>query len=200
MEMQTPIFFASANALHKWFQKNYDKAVDLWIGFYSVKSGRKAATYKEALDEALCFGWIDGIRKNVDGDSYAIRFTPRKKKSIWSNVNTKRMNELVKEGRIQPSGFIAFKERVEEKTGIYSFEQDSHKLSSQFEKKFKSNKKAWKFFTSNAPWYQRTCIHWVMSAKQEATRLKRLETLINDSENERTLQQLTRIPKKITPE
>jgi len=191
-----PVFFASANALHKWFQKNYDKAVDLWIGFYSVKSGRKAATYKEALDEALCFGWIDGIRKNVDGDSYAIRFTPRKKKSIWSNVNTKRMNELIKEKRVQPSGLAAFKERVDDKTGIYSFEQDSHKLSSQFEKKFKSNKKAWKFFISNAPWYQRTSIHWVMSAKQEATSLKRLETLINDSENERTLKQLTGTPKK----
>ena len=196
MEMQTPVFFKSSNELHKWFQRNHYKASDLWIGFYTVKSEKGAATYKEALDEALCFGWIDGIRKNVDKGSYTIRFTPRKKRSIWSNVNTKRMNELIKEGRVQASGMEAFKERIEEKTGVYSFEQNSHKLSSAFEKKFRSNKKAWKFFTSKAPWYQRTCIHWVMGAKQEATRLKRMETLINDSENEKTLRQLTRTTKK----
>lgn len=192
MEMQTPVFFKSANALNKWFLKNHDKVSEIWIGFYSVKSGKKAATYKEALDEALCFGWIDGIRKNVDEDSYTIRFTPRRRSSIWSNINTKRMKELIAEGRIQPSGLAAFKKRVEEKAGIYSFEQEDHKLFPAFEKKFKANKKAWKFFTSKAPWYRRTSIHWVMSAKQEATRLKRLETLITDSENKRTIRQLTR--------
>jgi uncharacterized protein YdeI (YjbR/CyaY-like superfamily) len=196
MEMQTPVFFKSPNELHKWLQKKHSKATELWIGFYTVKSGKKAVAYKEALDEALCFGWIDGIRKNVDENSYAIRFTPRKKNSIWSNVNTKRMNELIKEGRVQPSGLSTFKNRTEEKTGIYSFEQDAHKLSPAFEKKFKASKKAWKFFTSRAPWYQRTCIHWVMSAKQEATRLTRLQTLINDSENERTIRGLTRSSKK----
>lgn len=194
--MQTPVFFKSASALHSWFQKNHHKKTNVWIGFYSVKSGKKAATYKEALDEALCFGWIDGIRKNVDKDSYTIRFTPRKKRSIWSNVNIKRVKELIEERRMHSFGLAAFNERAEERSGIYSFEQDSHKLSPPFEKKFKANKKAWTFFTSRAPWYQRTSIHWVMSGKQEATRIKRLETLIMDSENETTLKQLTRNPKK----
>jgi uncharacterized protein YdeI (YjbR/CyaY-like superfamily) len=178
MEMQTPVFFKTQNDLRKWFQKNYNKVSELWIGFYNIKSERKGVTYKEAVDEALCFGWIDGIRKNLDEESYVNRFTPRKKNSIWSNINTKRINELIEEG---------FNNRVEEKAGIYSFEQDAHKLSPAFEKKFKTNKKAWKHFILKAPWYQRTSIHWVMSAKQESTRLKRLETLISDSENEKLL-------------
>lgn len=196
MEMQTPVFFKSANELRKWFQKNYSKASELWIGFYNVKSGKKGVTYKEAVDEALCFGWIDGIRKNLDEESYVNRFTPRKKNSIWSNINTTRIKQLIEEGRVHSKGLEAFNKRVEEKAGVYSFEQDSHKLSPAFEKKFKANKKAWKHFTSKAPWYQRTSIHWVMSAKQEATRLKRLETLIKDSENEKTIAPLTRPAKK----
>lgn len=196
MEMQTPVFFKSANELRKWFQKNYGKATELWIGFYNARSGKKGVTYKEAVDEALCFGWIDGIRKNLDEESYVNRFTPRKKNSIWSNINTKRIKELMEEGRMHSSGLEAFNKRVEEKAGIYSFEQDSHKLPGAFEKKFKANKKAWKHFTSKAPWYQRTSIHWVMSAKQEATQLKRLETLMKDSENEKTIAPLTRPAKK----
>jgi uncharacterized protein YdeI (YjbR/CyaY-like superfamily) len=192
MEMKTPVFFKSANELRKWFQKNHDKISELWIGFYKVGSGKKGISYKEAVDQSLCFGWIDGIRKGIDEESYVTRFTPRKKGSIWSNVNTKRINELIKGGNVHPAGLAAFKERVKEKSGVYSFEQDSHKLSSAFQKKFKANKAAWKFFTSQAPWYQRTAIHLVMSAKQEATRLKRLETLISDSENGRTIKQLTR--------
>lgn len=195
MEMQAPVFFKSTNELHKWFQKNHSKAPDLWIGFYSVKSGKKGVTYKEAVDEALCFGWIDGIRKNIDEESYANRFSPRKKNSIWSNINSKRIQELIEEGRVHVSGLAAFRGRVEERSGVYSFEQDSHKLVPAFEKKFKANKKAWKFFMSKAPWYQRTSIHWIMSAKQEATRLKRLETLIIDCGDEKTIRQLTRATK-----
>ncbi|HTM91485.1 MAG TPA: YdeI/OmpD-associated family protein [Flavisolibacter sp.] len=196
MEMQTPIFFKSLNELHKWFQKNHSKVSEVWIGFYKVNSGKRSISYKEAVDEALCFGWIDGIRKGLDEESYVNRFTPRKKSSNWSNVNIKRINELIEEGRVHPTGLAAFKERTKEKSGVYSFEQDSHKLSPAFEKKFKANKKAWSYFTSKAPWYQRTSIHWVMSAKQESTRLKRLETLITDSENEKTIALLTRQPKK----
>jgi len=122
-------------------------------------------------------------------------FTPRKKRTIWSNVNTKRINELITEGRVEANGFAAFEERVRKRAGIYSFEQKEDKLSPPFEKIFKRNVKAWKFFISKAPWYQRTSIHWAMSARQEATRIKRLETLINDSEHERTLPQLTRSKK-----
>jgi uncharacterized protein YdeI (YjbR/CyaY-like superfamily) len=196
MEMQKPVFFRSLDELHNWFRKNHNKMSEVWIGFYKVSSGKKSVGYKEAVDEALCFGWIDGIRKSLDEESYVNRFTPRKKSSIWSNVNIKRINELIEEGRIHPAGLAAFKDRTKERSGLYSFEQNSHKLSSAFEKQFKANKKAWKYFNSKAPWYQRTSIHWVMSAKQEVTRLKRLETLINDSENERTIAPLTRPTKK----
>lgn len=196
METKPPVFFSSQQLFHKWLQKNHNKATELWVGFYSVKSGKPSITYKEALDEALCFGWIDGIRKNVDAESYTIRFTPRKKKSIWSNVNTKRMKELIEQGKVQEPGLEAFKQRTAEKAGVYSFEQDSHSLSPAFLKKLKANKKAWKYFSAKAPWYQRTSIHWVMSAKQEATRVKRLETLIRDSENETTIKPLTRNPQK----
>jgi uncharacterized protein YdeI (YjbR/CyaY-like superfamily) len=194
--MQDIRFFRSSTEAHKWFEKNHNKASELWIGFYKVKSGKKGATNQQVLDEALCFGWIDAIRKNRNEESYTIRFTPRKKKSIWSNINTKRMNELIELGRVQPSGMAAFQERNEKRAGIYSFEQDAHELATAYEKKFRTNKKAWSYFTSCAPWYQRTSIHWVMSAKQEATRLKRLQTLINDSENERTIAPLTRNPPK----
>ena len=196
MEMQTPVFFKSANELRKWLQRNHGKTSELWIGFYNVKSGKKGVTHKEAVDEALCFGWIDGIRKGLDEESYVNRFTPRKKNSIWSNINTKRINELIKEGKVHQAGLEAFRNRSEGKAGIYSFEQDSHQLSPDFERKFRANKKAWKFFTSKAPWYQRTSIHWVTSAKQEATRLKRLEILISDSAKEKTIAPLTRPTKK----
>lgn len=195
MEFQTPVFFKSSNELHKWFQKNHQKATEVWIGFYKVNSGKKSISYKEAVDEALCCGWIDGIRKGLDKESYVNRFTPRKKSSNWSNVNIKRVSELIQEGRMQPAGLAAFEKRREERSGVSSFEQNSHKLAPAFEKKFKANKKAWNYFTSKAPWYQRTSIHWVMSAKQEATALKRSETLIIDSENEKTIALLTRIPK-----
>lgn len=196
MEIQNLKFFRSAAEARKWFLKNHDKAYEVWAGFYSVKSGKKGAAYKELVDEALCFGWIDGIRKKIDEESYTNRFTPRKKKSNWSNVNVARIKELITEGRMQPPGLKAFEERDENSTGIYSFEQKQHKLAPAYQKKFSANKKAWKYFTSTAPWYQRTTIHWVMSAKQEATRWKRLQTLIEDSANERTIKQLTRDPKK----
>ena len=194
--MQNITFFKTPAQACKWFRKNHDKASELWVGFYNAKSGKASAKYKEVLDEAPCFGWIDGIRKNVDPDSYMIRFTPRKNNSIWSNVNTRRIKELIEEGRVQPSGLKVFNERNESKVGIYSFEQEKKELPSAYLTRFKANKKAWKFFISKAPWYQRTSIHWVMNARQQATRLKRLEQLIADSENERTLKHLTRDPKK----
>ena len=180
--MQTPIFFKSPNELRKWFKKNHGKISEVWIGFYKVNSGKKGISYKEAVDEALCFGWIDGIRKSFDEESYVNRFTPRKKSSNWSNVNIKRINELIEEGRVQPVGLAAFKERTKKRSGLYSFEQNSHKLSPAFEKKFKANKKAWDYFQLLAPSYKKTSIHWVTNAKQEATKLKRLDTLIKDSE------------------
>jgi uncharacterized protein YdeI (YjbR/CyaY-like superfamily) len=190
--MEEPKFFRSSKELHAWFEKNHGKLVEIWIGFYNVKSGKKTAGYREALDEALCYGWIDGIRKNQDEYSYKIRFTPRKKKSIWSNVNVKRMKELIQLGRVQPSGMEAYKAKEKSKTGIYSFEQKEHKLLPAYMKQLKANKKAWDYFSNKAPWYQRTTIHWIVSAKQEATQLRRLEQLIKDSEAGRTIPSLTR--------
>lgn len=194
--MENIRFFKSSKEWRQWLLKNHEKAPEAWIGFYNAKSGKKEINYKEAVDEALCFGWIDGIRKKLDEERYTNRFTPRRKNSNWSLVNIKRIKELEKDGRMHASGLEVFKQCNEKKSGVYSFEQRSRELLPAYEKKFRSNKKAWNYFTFKAPWYQRTSIHWVMSAKQEATRLKRLDTLIHDSENERTIAMLTRPPQK----
>ena len=186
-------FFKTPATLRIWFEKNHDRVEELWIGFYKKDAGKTAATYKEALDEALCFGWIDGIRKSVDEISYTNRFTPRKKKSTWSAINIKRAGELKKLKLMKPSGIKAFNERDFKSTNLYSFEQEKKpKLPVAFLRQFKSNKKAWKYFSSQPPWYQRTSIWLVISATQEKTKLKRLNELIMYSENETTIPQLTR--------
>lgn len=175
-------FFKSATECRRWLEEHYDKATELWFGFYKKKSGKQAITYQDALDEALCFGWIDGLKKSVDEDSYTFRFTPRKPKSIWSLVNTKRARELRKLGRMKPAGLKAFAARTSEKSGIYSFENPPRRLSASCEKEFKARKQAWEFFRGQPPGYQRTASFWVMSAKREQTRLSRLGKLISASE------------------
>lgn len=160
------------------------------VGFYKVKSGKQSITWSESVDEAICFGWIDGVRKSIDDQSYCIRFTPRKSKSIWSAVNIKKVEELSKQGLMHVSGLDAFAKREEKKSRIYSYEKEPSVLSDDSLKIFLSNKKAWKFFKSMAPSYQTTCIHRVMSAKQEITKSKRLEELINDSEAGRKIKRL----------
>ncbi|MFZ4620613.1 MAG: YdeI/OmpD-associated family protein [Bacteroidota bacterium] len=173
--------------------KNSESSLELWIGFYKKDSGRPTVTYLEAVDEALCFGWIDGIRKSIDGISFTNRFTPRKKTSHWSAVNIKRVGELKKLKLMQTSGLKAFDERNGMGTQQYSFEQrNDPKLPPVLLKQFKANKKAWQYFSSLAPWYQRSSIWWVISAKREETSLKRLNTLIIDSENGRTISLFTR--------
>ena len=196
LKIMNPVFFKSPAHLRKWFEKNHDTQDELWIGFYKKDSGKVAVTYKEALDLALCFGWIDGIRKSVDGESYTNRFTPRRSTSIWSNVNIKRVNELIEMGLMHAAGMAAFERRTVEKSGVYSFEEKKRALDPAFVRKFKANKKAWAYFTSQPPWYQRTSSHWVMSAKQEATRQRRLKTLIEDSANGATIGPLKRPGKK----
>lgn len=190
--MDTLIFFASQEEAHEWFEKNHENANELWFGFYKVKSMKTGITYKQALDEALCFGWIDGLRKSIDEERWMIRFTPRKSNSIWSNVNIKRMEELLKMDLVKSMGIKAFEARTENRSGVYSFENRPKALPDEYEQIFVANPKAWEYFMSKPPSYRTPAIWWVISAKTEATRLKRLNILIEDSENNRTIALLTR--------
>jgi uncharacterized protein YdeI (YjbR/CyaY-like superfamily) len=188
----TPTLFPSPADFRRWLERHCASKKELWVGFYKQKSGKKSITYKEALDEALCFGWIDGVRKSVDEHTYTQRFTPRKARSYWSVVNQKRMAELIKLKRVAPPGLTAFKNRPKGEKA-YSYESRPQKLGSAYEKQFKANVKAWEFFNTQAPWYRRTTAFWVMNAKQEETRLRRLGILIDDSEHGRRIAGL--IPK-----
>jgi uncharacterized protein YdeI (YjbR/CyaY-like superfamily) len=188
-----PIFFAKLSELQAWFEKNHDKASEIWVGFHKKGSGKSSISWPESVDEALCFGWIDSVRRRVNDTSYTNRFTKRKARSTWSAVNIRRAKELISLGRMQTAGIKAFEQRSDERSAIYSYEQrQSAKLSGAFERQFRANKKAWKFFRAQAPWYQRVAAFWVVSAKKDDTRLKRLAKLIEDSENWRTIPPLTR--------
>jgi uncharacterized protein YdeI (YjbR/CyaY-like superfamily) len=191
----TPTYFKSPAEFRRWLVKNHSTVQELWVGFHKKGTGKASITWPESVDEALCFGWIDGVRKSVDEDSYTIRFTPRRLKSIWSKVNTKRFAELIKEGRVQTDGLKAFEARDEKRSGVYSFE-NRLTLDKSYEKQFRANKKAWAFFSGKAPWYQRTAGHWIMSAKKEETRLRRLESLIAASEQGKDISVLARPEKK----
>jgi len=182
-----PTFFTSQSAFRKWLKTHHAEARELWVGFFRKQSGKGGITYPDALDEALCFGWIDGLRKAVDDSSYTIRFTPRKSDSIWSAVNTKRVGELTKLGRMHKPGLAVFESRDTKKSQQYSYERYNCRLEAAHQKKFKANTRAWEFFRAQAPWYRRTTTWWVVSAKREETRLKRLTTLIEDSEQGRRI-------------
>ena len=164
----------------------------MWVGFYKKGSDKPSISWPEAVDEALCFGWIDGLRKGIDETSYKIRFTPRKTKSTWSTVNIKRIDQLSEMGRMQAGGLKVFRERDQQRTGHYSYEEKVRTLSPIYEKKFKANKKAWHFIQAQIPSYRKTVGSWVMSASKEETQLKRLNTLIDDSENGRIIPHLRR--------
>jgi uncharacterized protein YdeI (YjbR/CyaY-like superfamily) len=187
--------FNSSGEFREWLEKNHDRVAELWLGFYNKRTDKKSITYREALDEALCFGWIDGVRKSINETTYKQRFTPRKAKSYWSAVNIRRMGELAKLGRVAPSGRKAFEQRTTD-SGKYSFESRQKKLDPGYERQLKANSAAWEFFRAQAPWYQRTCSFWITSAKQEETRQRRLATLISDSEKQRRLGMLTPKAKK----
>jgi uncharacterized protein YdeI (YjbR/CyaY-like superfamily) len=178
------IFFKTQADFRKWLEKNHDKKTEIWVGYYKTSSGKKSITWPQSVDEALCFGWIDGLRKSIDEESYKIRFTPRKKTSIWSNVNLKRVPELIAAGLMKDAGLKIYSERKAGSSNLYSFESKTIKLSPAYEKIFRKNTKAWKWFEASAPSYKQAAIWWVMRAKQEATQLKRLETLIKESEEE----------------
>ena len=181
-----PKFFPSPSAWHAWLDEHHEKQDELLVGFYKVGSGKASITWPEAVDGALCFGWIDGVRKSLGESSYVIRFTPRRAKSVWSAVNIKRVAELSASGLMRPRGVQAFERRTGKRSEIYAYEQrKGAKLDGAYEKQFRANQKAWKFFQAQPPWYQRTASWWVISAKKEETRLKRLGQLIEDSENAR---------------
>ncbi len=187
-----PTFFAAPSDLRAWLEMHHETAQELWVGFYKKGSGIPSITWPEAVDEALCFGWIDGVRKGVDDASYAIRFTPRKPGSTWSAVNVKRVEELASLGRMRPAGLKAFEERAEDRSGIYAYEQARPELGDAYEQQFRANAQAWDFFQAQPAWYRKTATWWVVSAKKDETRLKRLATLIDDSAHGRTIRQLTR--------
>ena len=176
-----PRFFKSPAAFHKWLAANHAESNELWVGFYKKETGRPSITWPESVEEALCFGWIDGVRKKIDDQSYVIRFSPRKPTSIWSAVNIRIALKLIKENRMQPAGVKAFAARKENRSGIYSYEQRSPELVEPYAAEFKRNKSAWKFFQAQPPYYRKTMNWWVVSAKQEETRIKRLNRLIEAS-------------------
>jgi uncharacterized protein YdeI (YjbR/CyaY-like superfamily) len=180
-------FFATPDDLRAWLWKNHPTEKELWIGFYKKHTAKLSITWPESVDEALCVGWIDGIRKTIDDESYMIRFTPRRRWSIWSAVNIKRVEVLTNEKRIQPAGLAAFAERRENKSGIYSYEQRREQLPEPYDGLLRKNKKAWGFFQAQPPSYRKTIGWWVVSAKQEETRHKRLEKLIAESARGRRL-------------
>ncbi|HLL73033.1 MAG TPA: YdeI/OmpD-associated family protein [Pyrinomonadaceae bacterium] len=188
-------FFKSPEDFRKWLEKHHETARELWVGYYKKDSGKRSITWPESVDEALCFGWIDGIRKSIDSESYMTRFTPRRARSIWSAVNIKRVEELAREGRMRPAGERAFAARTENRSGIYAYEQRQMELVEPYGEKLRGNRAAWKFFEAQAASYRKAATWWVLSAKREETRLKRLATLIEDSAAGRTLKQFTRAKK-----
>src|SRR5215217_3893638 len=176
-------YFKSARDFRQWLDKHHATMGEIWVGYYKKSSQQASMTWPESVDEALCFGWIDGIRKSVDHLRYTIRFTPRRRGSIWSAVNIKRARELGSKGLMKPPGMAAFDARKENRSGIYSYEQRSANLNAPYEKRLRKNKVAWDFFYAQPPSYRKAIGWWVVSAKQESTRLKRLEKLIEESAN-----------------
>jgi len=176
-----PVFFETAQDFRNWLQRHHEIHTELLVGFYRVRSGRASMSWPESVDEALCYGWIDGVRRSVDEESYSIRFTPRKKDSIWSAVNIKKVEVLTQKGLMTEAGLKAFSFRKEKKSAIYSHESEMKELSDDLQQLFEADGKAWEFFNAQAPSYKKRIIHWIMSAKQETTRLSRLRKAIASS-------------------
>jgi len=191
-----PTFFGTAGELREWLERNHATATELFVGFYKRGSGKPSITWQELVDEELCFGWIDGVRQGIDDVRYSNRITPRKPRSTWSAINIARAKWMIRLGRMHPAGLKAFERRTDERSAIYSYEQrKTARLDPEMERSLRGNKKAWTFFQAQAPSYRRTAIWWVISAKREETRKRRLATLIADSERGRTVGPLSRPPR-----
>jgi len=175
-------FFETAADFRKWLEQNHSSEKEIWVGYYNKGSRKTAMTYGQSVDEAICFGWIDGTRRSVDEISYCNRFTPRRATSTWSAVNIRKAETLIREGLMHPSGMECYERRKEEKSIIYSYENEPVRLSNEMEDILRANEEAWLFFTSSAPSYQRTSRYWILSAKQEITKMNRLVKLIKASE------------------
>jgi uncharacterized protein YdeI (YjbR/CyaY-like superfamily) len=186
-----PIFFETPAEFREWLARDNDSTEELLVGFHKKGSGQSSVTYREALDEALCFGWIDGVRRNLDEGSYTIRFTPRTPKSVWSAVNIRRAHELIAEGRMAPAGLVAFEKRDEARARQYSYERENVAFDAASEKAFRADQEAWEFFRAQPQGYQQLHTWWVVSAKREETRLKRLAVLIEASAEGRRLDPMT---------
>lgn len=193
--MNNIIFFESAAHFRRWLEEHSSAAKELWVGYYKKGSGKPSLTWPESVDQALCFGWIDGIRKSVDDISYTIRFSPRRPRSVWSAVNIRRVEELTAKGLMQPAGLAAFEARRENRSGIYSYEQRSEQLPEPYAEKLRQNKAAWDFFQAQPASYRKAISWWIVSAKKEETRLRRLEQLVSDSSQNRTVPSFTRVKK-----
>jgi uncharacterized protein YdeI (YjbR/CyaY-like superfamily) len=183
----SPTFFATQADFRAWLEAHHQTEIEFLVGFYKVSSNKPSMTWSQSVDEALCFGWIDGVTKSIDAESYCIRFTPRKSTSIWSAVNIKKVAKLTEAGLMTPAGLKAFSFRTESKSKIYSHEKEAVALDAVYENQFRMNTLAWDFFTQQAPSYQKVMIHWIMSAKQEKTRVSRLEKAIIESEQQRRM-------------
>ncbi len=185
--------FERPEDFRRWLERHHSSERELWVVYYKKSSGRASMTWPESVDEALSFGWIDGVRRRIDDERYTIRFTPRRAGSIWSAVNIGRVAVLTDEGRMRPAGRAAFEARREDRSGIYSYERrDEAVFSSAFEKRFRARKRAWAWFEAQPKGYRRNTIRWVMTAKREETRERRLATLIEDSAEERRIAPLRR--------
>jgi uncharacterized protein YdeI (YjbR/CyaY-like superfamily) len=173
-----PVFFQTPSSFREWLEEHHAKAEVLLVGFYKKGSAKPSITWPESVDQALCYGWIDGVRKSIDKFSYTIRFTPRKRGSIWSSVNIKRAQALIEQGQMQPAGLKAYQARKENKSGSYSYEQRSVDLEEPYNQLLKKNEAAWSFFQKQPASYRKAISWWIISAKKDETRLKRLERLM----------------------
>jgi uncharacterized protein YdeI (YjbR/CyaY-like superfamily) len=188
-----PTFFTTPSEFHAWLEQHQETVPELWVGFHKKSSGRPSVTWPESVEQALCFGWIDGVRRSVDDSSYVIRFTPRKRASTWSRVNVEKVEELKRRGLMRPAGLRAFEQRSGERSGVYSYERrEAAELPDHYLRRLRANRTAWKFFEAQPDWYRKSATWWVVSAKREETRVRRLMTLIDDSEHGRTIRPLTR--------
>ncbi len=176
-----PIFFKSPREFYDWLEEHHETESEVYLGMYKKHTGKRAMSWSEAVDQALCFGWIDGRANAIDEDRYMQRFTPRRRGSNWSKINIAKVAKLTEAGLMRAAGLAAFERRGDDRSGVYSFERENAGLPTEYEERLRANDAAAEYFDAKPPWYRRTAAHWVMSAKREDTRERRLGQLIEDS-------------------